>query len=115
MYHQSYARIASESPQNARARERDALEEAVSRLEIAKSTGPLTPEAFEATDFVRRLWSIFINDLSNDENGLPAELRASLISIGLWVRKEADLIDRGDSDNFDGLIDINRLIADGLV
>lgn len=115
MYQQSYAKIAIDSPPNARARERDALEEAIARLTSAKQAGRLTPEAFEATDFVRRLWSIFISDLSSDENGLPAELRASLISIGLWVRKEADLIDHGESENFDGLIDINRLIADGLI
>jgi flagellar protein FlaF len=115
MYQQSYAKIANDSAQTARTREREALEEAISRLEIAKTKGPLTPEAFEATDFVRRLWSIFITDLSNDENGLPTELRASLISIGLWIRKETDLIDRGESDNFEGLIDINRLIADGLI
>lgn len=114
MYQQSYAKIVNDSPQTARAREREALQEAISRLEIARATGPLTPEAFEATDFVRRLWSIFISDLSNDENGLPTELRASLISIGLWIRKESDLIDRGESENFEGIIDINRLIADGL-
>jgi len=115
MYHQSYATIANDSPQSARVREREALEQSISLLTLARDKGPLTPEAFEATDFVRRLWSIFISDLSNDENGLPTELRASLISIGLWVRKEADLIDRGESENFDGLIDINRLIADGLI
>ncbi|MEK4035339.1 flagellar biosynthesis regulator FlaF [Methylocystis sp. IM3] len=114
MYHQRYAEIASDSSNICRAREKDALERAVSKLAIAKSRGPLTPEAFEATDFVRRLWSIFIADLSNEENGLPEELRASLISIGIWVRKESDLIDRGQSANFDGLIDINKLIADGL-
>ncbi len=114
MYQQRYAQIASESSQVSRAREKEALEKAVSKLTVAKSKGPLTPEAFEATDFVRRLWSIFIADLSNDENGLPEELRASLISIGLWMRKESDLIDRGQSTNFDGLIDINQLIADGL-
>jgi flagellar biosynthesis activator protein FlaF len=114
MYHQSYAKIASDSSQSARAREKDALERAISRLERAKLTGPLTPEAFEATDFLRRLWSIFISDLGDEDNGLPTELRASLISIGMWIRREADLIDSGQSENFDGLIDINRLIAEGL-
>jgi flagellar biosynthesis activator protein FlaF len=115
MYRQSYAKIASDSSQSARAREKDALEQAISRLAVARDKGPRTVEAFEATDFTRRLWSIFIADLSDDDNGLPQELRASLISIGMWIRKEADLIDQGQSENFDGLIDINRLIADGLV
>jgi flagellar biosynthesis activator protein FlaF len=114
MYHQRYAEIANDSSHSARAREKDALENAIRKLGAAKSSGPLTPESFEATDFIRRLWSIFISDLCNEENGLPPELRASLISIGFWVRREADAIDRGESTNFDGLIDINRIIADGL-
>ncbi|WP_363346649.1 flagellar biosynthesis regulator FlaF [Methylocystis echinoides] len=114
MYQQRYVQMASESSQTARAREKEALEKAVLKLTAAKSKGALSPEAFEATDFVRRLWSIFISDLSNDENGLPHDLRASLISIGFWVRRETDLIDRGESVNFDGLIDVNKLIADGL-
>lgn len=115
MYQQRYAEIASESGKNARAKEREALEIAIKKLAVAKTRGPLTPEAFEATNYLRRLWAIFMEDLSNDENGLPESLRASLISIGLWIRREADLIDTGGSANFDGLIEVNQLIADGLV
>jgi flagellar protein FlaF len=114
MYRQRYAEIASESSQSARQREKEALEQAISKLALAKSKGPMTPESFEATDFMRRLWSIFISDLCNDDNGLPAELRASLISIGFWVRRETEAIDRGESTNFEGLIDVNRIIAEGL-
>ncbi|GLI92000.1 flagellar biosynthesis regulator FlaF [Methylocystis echinoides] len=114
MYHQRYVEMASDSSHSARTREKEALEKAIQKLAAAKSSGPLTPASFEATDYLRRLWSIFISDLCNEENGLPAELRASLISIGFWVRREADAIDRGASTNFDGLIDINRIIADGL-
>jgi flagellar biosynthesis activator protein FlaF len=114
MYQQRYAEIAIESAQSARQREKEALQNAISKLAVAKNKGPLTPESFEATDFIRRLWSIFISDLGSDENGLPTELRASLISIGFWVRREADAIDRGESSNFEGLIDINQIIADGL-
>jgi flagellar biosynthesis activator protein FlaF len=115
MYQQRYTEMASDSAQVSRAREKAALEHANAMLSVAKAHGLLTPEAFEATNFTRSLWSIFINDLNSDENGLPQELRASLISIGLWVRREVDLIDQGKSRNFDGLMEINQLIADGLV
>lgn len=114
MYHRRYAEIANDSSQTARAREKDALEKGIEKLIVARAKGALTPESFEATDFVRRLWGIFISDLCSDENGLPHELRASLISIGFWIRKETDAIDRGESENFDGLIEINRIISDGL-
>lgn len=114
MYQQRYAEISSESSTTARARERDAIEIAIRKLAIAKARGALTPEAFEATNYLRRLWTIFLLDLGSEENGLPQPLRASLISIGMWVQREADLIDSGGSTNFDGLIEINQLIADGL-
>ncbi|QGM98005.1 flagellar biosynthesis regulator FlaF [Methylocystis parvus] len=114
MYQQRYAEIASDSARSAREKEREALQAAIARLNLAKARGPRSPEAFEATAFVRRLWTIFLADLGNDDNGLPPELRASLISIGIWMRRETDLIDRGESENFDGLIDINQIIADGL-
>jgi flagellar protein FlaF len=115
MYQQLYAETAEDSPKNARAKERAALEVAIEKLAVAKVRGARTPESFEATSYLRRLWTIFLLDLSNGENALPDRLRASLISIGLWVRREADLIDRGDSANFDALIEVNQLIADGLV
>jgi flagellar protein FlaF len=114
MYQQRYAEIADDSAGTARDRERRALEIAIEKLKIAKSRGAQSPESFEATNYLRRLWTIFLIDLSNEENGLPEALRASLISIGIWVRRESDLIDGGASTNYDGLIEINRLIADGL-
>lgn len=115
MYRQLYAEIACESGRQARAKEREALEAAIAKLTAAKASGAGTPQAFEATDFLKRLWAILLADLRSDENGLPVDLRASLISIGLWVCREADLVDAGRSDNFEGLIDVNRLICDGLV
>ncbi len=114
MYQQRYAEIARDSTKSARRKEKEALCAAIDKLTLAKSRGPLSPEAFEATAFVRRLWAIFIADLGNDENGLPPDLRASLISIGIWICREADLIDQGRSQNFDGVIDVNQIIADGL-
>ncbi|WP_457798529.1 flagellar biosynthesis regulator FlaF [Methylocystis sp. S23] len=114
MYQQRYAEIAGDSAKSAREREREALQAAIAKLALAKARGALSPEAFEATAFVRRLWTIFLADLSAEENGLPADLRAALISIGLWMRRETDLIDEGKSSNFDGLIDLNQIIADGL-
>lgn len=114
MYQQRYAEIAGESSKSARAREREALEVAIRKLSVARTRGARSPESFEATNYLRRLWTVFLLDLSNEENGLPENLRASLISIGIWIRREADLIDSGGSTNFDGLIEVNQLIADGL-
>ncbi|MHC2413446.1 flagellar biosynthesis regulator FlaF [Bradyrhizobium diazoefficiens] len=63
---------------------------------------------------MRRLWTIFIEDLSHPENGLPDKLRADIISIGLWVIKEADRLREEKSGDVMQLIEINRLIRDAL-
>lgn len=114
MYLDLYRQTAEESAQAARRRERAILERAIAKLEAAKTYGGRSPEAAEALAFVQQLWAAFIEDLSDDGNSLPIPLRASLISIGLWIRKESELIASGRSDSFEGLIEINRMIADGL-
>jgi flagellar protein FlaF len=114
MYRHIYAQTVEESPAAARVRERELLERAIRLLAVARIKGARSAESFEATDNLRRLWVILIEDLSSEGNALPEALRASLISIGLWILREIDSIDSGRSDNFDGLIEINQMIADGL-
>lgn len=115
MYQQRYAEIADGSGKSARDREREAIKAAIAMLVKAKAHGASSPEAFKATALVRRLWTIFLADLSHDENALPPELRASLISIGMWMCRESERIDRGESSSFDGLIEINNIIVEGLI
>ncbi len=114
MYQQLYAQSAGESAKPARERERKLLEIGIRKLAIARMKGPRSPESFEATRHLRDVWGAFVQDLSDEENALPRNLRGSLISIGLWVGREADLIDAGASKNYDGLIEVNQMIADGL-
>lgn len=115
MYHKSYAIIAQESRQNYRRLEREALEQAIGEIRAASKHGPMSIESIKANARMRRLWSVLMSDLANDDNALPNELRASLISIGIWVQRELENIDAGKSDNFAGVIEINQMIADGLI
>jgi flagellar protein FlaF len=55
-----------------------------------------------------------VEDLGNPENALPKELRANLISIGLWLLREAEEVRQGRSDNFEGLIEVSQIIRDGI-
>jgi flagellar protein FlaF len=114
MYQFSYAEVAEDSPQDIRARERDALSRCVEMLESAEKSGPRSREAHEALTFLRKLWTIFIEDLSSDSNDLPRDLRAQLISIGLWMLKEIERLRGGAKDSFADLIEINAIIRDGL-
>ncbi len=57
-----------------------------------------------------RLWNTVLDLVGDPENALPADLRASIISVGMTVRREA----RGDDPDFDFLISVNENIAAGL-
>ncbi|MFC4173650.1 flagellar biosynthesis regulator FlaF [Microvirga sp. GCM10011540] len=114
MYRFSYAEILEDAPSECRQHERMAFDRAIELLKVASGTGAKSPEGSEAISFVQRLWNILIDDLLSSENGLPDALKAELISIGLWIMKEADLISQGRSENFSALIDINIMIRDGL-
>jgi flagellar biosynthesis regulator FlaF len=58
----------------------------------------------------RRLWGVVLDLTRDPANALPVELRASLVSVALAVRRE---MDKQDPD-FDMLIAINESIAEGL-
>jgi flagellar protein FlaF len=115
MYQFTYAEVVEDSPQEMRARERDALARAIEMLEAAEKAGLQSREAPAALNYLRRLWSIFIEDLSSDGNDLPTDLRAQLISVGLWIMKEIERLRSGAKESFADLIEINAIIRDGLV
>jgi flagellar biosynthesis activator protein FlaF len=110
----SYLEQIEDSGSNARAREREALGHAVELLQRLQANELADDSAIELLLYVRRIWTIFIVDLSKPENGLPEKLRADLISIGFWIIKEADLIRDSKSGDLQSLIDINVIIRDSL-
>jgi len=114
MYQFSYAEVLDETPKGARERERLAIAHSIELLEAAEQKGVRSREAIEAVLFVRRLWAVFIEDLAETDNDLPKALRADLISIGLWVIREAEQIRLEKSSNFRGIIEVSQSIRDGL-
>ena len=64
--------------------------------------------------FTNRIWTYLLNDLADPENSLPDDLRASLISIGIWILRETDAVRLGDSDAIGEIKDITTIIRDGL-
>lgn len=111
----AYDTVVEDSGHEARTRERQALSLGIDRLERLR-TGSFSNEYFiESLLYVRRLWTILIEDLAHPENGFPDKLRADIISIGLWIIKEADRLREERSNDVAGLIEINRLIRDALL
>lgn len=115
MTYASYEAVMEDSGQEARARERQALSRGIDMLKRLQN-GALQPaEATEALLYIRRLWEFFIDDLSSPANGLPEKLRAELISIGLWVIRDAERVRQAQSADVGDLVTINTVIRDALV
>lgn len=114
MYQFSYADIQTDSVADAKDRERQLLSRSIDMLNLAHNKGSSSHEAVEAIHFLNRVWTSFIEDLGSPENALPVELRANLISIGLWLLREAEEVRQGRSNNFEGLIEVSQIIRDGI-
>jgi flagellar protein FlaF len=115
MYKMSYAEIMEASPHAARARERQAFDHAIDLMSRAEEKkGTASPEANAAVDYVQRLWTFFIDSLTDPANDLSSDLKKDLISIGLWAIAESDRLLGDSARSFSALIDINKTVRDGL-
>jgi len=114
MYQFSYADIQTDSVADSKDRERQLLTRSIELLVTAHTAGPDSMEAIEAIHFMNRVWTSFIEDLGSSDNALPKELRANLISIGLWLLRESEEVRQGRSNNFEGLIEVSQIIRDGI-
>jgi flagellar protein FlaF len=56
---------------------------------------------------------VLLSDCSSPENQLPAPLRASIISLAIWVGKHTSAVIRKRED-IQPLIEVNRLVMQGL-
>lgn len=110
----AYAETLDETPALARERERAAFGRAVDLLRQAEPKGRHSRETADALIYLNRLWSVLIEDLASPENDLPQSLRANLISIGLWVMRQADLVRLDRSDDLSVIIEVMESISEGL-
>jgi flagellar biosynthesis activator protein FlaF len=103
-YHQATAR--AESPREMEYR----LFGQVTRALMDAAQLPETEigKRMDALDWNRRLWSTL-----DENNTLPGPLRASMISLSIWVAKHTTAVMRRE-ETFDALIEINRIIMQGL-
>ncbi|KQN90039.1 flagellar FlaF family protein [Sphingomonas sp. Leaf231] len=61
----------------------------------------------------REMWSVFSMLCDDDRNALPVELRASIVSLAIWVDRHTSAVVRGKESPAD-LIAVNRTIMAGL-
>ncbi len=70
---------------------------------------------YEALTYNRKLWTVFIDAVTSDDNQLPVPVRQNIASLGVFVMGETfSLMTKPQPDHLVSLININRGIAEGL-
>ena len=114
MYQARYDEVLEDDQATARRVEYMALDRCIALLGRAQAAGVQSRESIDALHQTRQLWQIFLLELADDANALSTELRARLISIGIWILKEVEKIRLGRSANLVGIADICTIVRDGL-
>ncbi|MBS0360594.1 MAG: flagellar biosynthesis regulator FlaF [Proteobacteria bacterium] len=83
-------------------------------IEAGKADASDIPARIDALDWNRRVWTALSDDCSSPGNALPAQLRASIISLAIFVGRHTSKVIRGQ-ESIETLIDINRTVMQGLM
>jgi flagellar biosynthesis activator protein FlaF len=118
MHHASkaYEKIARETA-NPREMEAKLLLNAAAKLQAVYDSWRDKPSAalHEALLYNRRLWTIFIDAVTREDNQLPEKVRQNLTRLGVWIMAETfSLMTKPKPDHLRSIIKINRGIAAGL-
>ena len=82
-------------------------------LASSKDKDKQDTDYLEAIDSNRRLWQALETDLSSEQNLLPDDLKAKIISLAVWVDKHSTMVTRGEA-KVEPLISVNEAIMKGL-
>lgn len=112
MLHQAYqnARRMGERP---RAVEHRLMTEITGEMISARDAGSQMAALMPVLHRNREVWSVFSAICGAKGNLLPAPLRASLISLSIWVDKYTSDVVAG-REPIDSLIEVNMAIMEGL-
>ncbi|MBB5710730.1 flagellar biosynthesis regulator FlaF [Sphingomonas xinjiangensis] len=104
------ARSRAETP---RAAEHRLLSQITGEMMDAESAGLKGAQLINPLHRNREMWTAFMTDCGAEGNSLPVELRASIISLGLWVQRFTSDVMAG-REPIGELIALNRTVMDGL-
>lgn len=113
---QAYGKVAKETA-TPRELEANLLLRAAARFQSICDK-PDTPdkEFDDALMYNRKLWSIFLTSVTQEENPLPAPVRQNVANLGLFVMNQTLVLSADKRrDGLASLITINRQLAAGLL
>ena len=79
----------------------------------AQNAGRTTPQLAQAVDLNRKLWTLLATDAASEDNLLPDETRAGIISLYEFTRSQSSKILRGEAA-VQTLVELNASIMRGL-
>jgi flagellar protein FlaF len=111
----AYGRVANQTT-NQRELEASLLLKAASRLQAVHDGWECKRDDLaDALLYNRRLWTIFITSVAQDDNPLPQPVRQDVANLGLFVfRQTLSLIADPRPEYLGSLVNINRQVAAGL-
>lgn len=107
--YQSVQRFA-EAPRNT---EHRLMGQITGEIIAARDAGRTGAALIDSLHRNREMWNTFSADCALPGNGLPEQLRASIVSLALWVDRFTSEVIAG-RENVDDLIEVNRSIMEGL-
>lgn len=114
MFNLAYAEAAEGDQGEARSQEYQALEYSIGIME-ASIKDPSSPNRrIKAIYDTANVWTLLLEDLASPENGYPNELKAGLISIGIYILKQLQAMRDDSSISFSAIIDVTKTIKEGL-
>lgn len=115
----AYGNTAAETDQ--RSLEGQILLKAAARLEALANrlaAGEKVPleDISEATDYNRKLWTVFASDTMNPDHPLPQEIKNNIATLAVFTFKRTmEILIDTKPEKIKALIEINRNIAAGLM
>lgn len=110
----SYAEILEDSASQSRSQEREAMSLSISAMEAADADPSNPGKRATAIFTVSRLWTTLLEDLATPDNAYPSQLKAQLISIGIFILRQCEALRQDPKKDFETLTDISRIIEKGL-
>ena len=113
---QTYKNVARQTS-SPRELEASLLLQAASRLQLVHDSWDQSQgELDDALLFNRKLWSVFLSEMTDYNNPLPKDIRQNVANLGLFVMNHTVMVmkDRRP-EQLDALININRELAAGLL
>ena len=113
---QAYKNVARQTS-NPRELEATLLLQAAARLQTVHDTWDQSKAGLDdALLYNRKLWSVFLSEMTDGNNPMPKAVRQNVANIGLFVMNHTvAVMNDPRPEKLDSLISINREIAAGLL